>query len=93
MFNVNQFIIVGKFKIIKTLNNITYIYLVDNNNYDIKCIVDDVLISKIKEFVNVDDYIGIKGYIINNNDNINLYATKIFFFLNIIKAHFLVSSF
>lgn len=79
MFNVNQFVVVGKFKLIKSSNDITCIYLLDNNNYELKCIVDNMLISKVKEFVRENDYIGIKGYIMNDNDIINLYATKISF--------------
>lgn len=79
MFDVNNFVIIGKFLKIEA----NYLYLKIDNDKMIKFIVNKGIRKQLSYFKLNDETIAIKGYISSNKRNtIMLCATKLFFLSN-----------
>lgn len=79
MFDVNQFVIIGKYlKIDKS-----YLYIKVANDKMLKLFITNGLKEKLIEFCSINETIAIKGFITSNNKyNAILQATKISFISN-----------
>ena len=83
MFDVNQFVIIGKYTKIESHNNKSYLYLQTANNGELRFIIVTATKEKLYEYCNVNDTMAVKGYVqANKRHGISLCATKITFISN-----------
>ncbi len=79
MFDVNNFVIIGKFLKIETNN----LYLKIDDDKTLKFIINKGIRKQLSYFKLNNETISIKGYISSNKRNtIMLCATKLFFLCN-----------
>ena len=77
---INQVVLMCRLKSIS--DNAFNVYVTDRNNSDSIFMIEasKTLITKLKEFCNPGDLVGLKGFISNNKDgSINITAEKISF--------------
>ncbi len=83
MFDVNQFVVIGKYTKIESHNNKSYLYLQTANNGEWRFIVNNSIRDKLNDYCCVNDTMAVKGSIsANKNHCISLCATKISFLSN-----------
>lgn len=83
MFDVNQFVVIGKYSKIESHNNKSYLYLQTANNGELRFIVSNAIMDKLNDYCCVNDTMAVKGSTsANKNHSISLYATKISFLSN-----------
>ncbi len=83
MFDVNQFIVIGKYTKIESHNNKSYLYLQTANNGELRFVIVTAIKEKLYEYCNVNDTMAVKGYVqANKRHGISLCATKITFLSN-----------
>ena len=80
MFDVNQFVVIGKYTKIESHNNKSYLYLQTTNNGELRFVIVTAIKEKLYQYCNVNDTMAVKGYAQSNkNHSISLCATKITF--------------
>ena len=78
MFDVNQFVVIGKYIKTESHNNKSYLYLQTDNNGELRFIVSSAIRDKLIDYCCVNDTMAVKGSIsANKNHSISLCATKI----------------
>lgn len=83
MYDVNQFVIIGKYTKIELHNNKSYLYLRTANNLELRFIVNNSIRDKLNDYCCINDTMAVKKSISSNkNHSISLCATKISFLSN-----------
>ena len=83
MFDVNQFVVIGKYNKIESHNNKSYLYLQTANHGEFRFIRVTAIKEKLYQYCNINDTIAVKGYVqANKRHGISLCATKITFISN-----------
>lgn len=83
MFDVNQFVIIGKYTKIESHNNKSYLYLQTANNGELRFVIVTAIKEKLYEYCKVNDTMAVKEYAqANKRHGISLCATKITFISN-----------
>ena len=78
MFDINQFVVIGKYTKIESHNNKSYLYLQTDNNGELRFIISNAIKNKLNDYCCVNDTMAVKGSIsANKNHSISLCATKI----------------
>ena len=78
MFDVNQFVVIGKYTKMESHNNKSYLYLQTDNNGELRFIISNAIKDKLNDYCCVNDTMAVKGSIsTNKNHSISLCATKI----------------
>lgn len=80
---MNKVMLVGR---ITKINLITEIYSLiyvkcdyDNDTSIVPVVINSALHDKAKQYLKVDDMLGVQAYILNTNNNISVVATKLTF--------------
>ena len=83
MFDVNQFVVIGKYTKIESHNKKSYLYLQIANNRELRFFVSNAIRDKLIDYCWVNDTMAVKGSIsADKKHSISLCATKISFLSN-----------